>query len=72
MLIATFNDTEAQSKLEKSRTIVTTDGEIDDEDSFIRILPYTNEYHIEGLIYNSSMRHYKGDGNQIRSFLAYQ
>ena len=44
------------------RTIVTTDGEIDDVDTFIRMLYYSNEYHLEGLIYSSSMWHYKGDG----------
>lgn len=44
------------------RTIVTTDGEIDDVDTFIRMLLYTNEFHAEGLIYSSSMWHYKGDG----------
>jgi Protein of unknown function (DUF1593) len=49
-------------KLKKPRTIVTTDGEIDDVDSFIRLLLYSNEFNIEGLIYSSSMWHYKGDG----------
>ena len=46
----------------KPRTIVTTDGEIDDVDSFIRMLLYANEFKLEGLIYSSSMWHYKGDG----------
>ncbi len=54
--------TMAQSKPSKPRTIVTTDGEIDDVDSFIRMLLYANEFKIEGLIYSSSMWHYKGDG----------
>jgi hypothetical protein len=49
-------------KPKKVRTIVTTDGEIDDVDSFIRLLLYANEFNIEGLIYSSSMWHYKGDG----------
>ncbi len=44
------------------RTIVTTDGEIDDVDTFIRMLLYSNEYKVEGLVYSSSMWHYKGDG----------
>jgi len=44
------------------RTIVTTDGEIDDVDTFIRMLMYSNEYQLEGLVYSSSMWHYKGDG----------
>ena len=53
---------EAQPKAEKPRTIVTTDGEIDDVDSFIRMLLYANEFRLEGLVYSSSMWHYKGDG----------
>lgn len=53
---------EAQKAPVKPRTIVTTDGEIDDVDSFIRMLLYANEFQIEGLIYSSSMWHYKGDG----------
>lgn len=52
----------AQVHPEKPRTIVTTDGEIDDVDSFIRMLLYANEFQIEGLVYSSSMWHYKGDG----------
>ena len=47
---------------QKPRTIVTTDGEVDDMDSFIRFLLYSNEFNIEGLIYTSSMWHYAGDG----------
>lgn len=51
------------------RTLVTTDGEIDDVDSFIRMLLYANEFRIEGLIYSSSMWHYQGDakGTQFTS-----
>jgi len=40
----------AQTVTEKPRTIVTTDGEIDDVDSFIRMLLYANEFQIEGLV----------------------
>jgi hypothetical protein len=50
-----------QQAAEKPRTIITTDGEIDDVDSFIRMLLYSNEFTIEGLVYSSSMWHYKGD-----------
>jgi hypothetical protein len=46
----------------KARTIVTTDGEVDDQDSFIRMLLYANEFDLVGLIYSSSQWHYKGDG----------
>ena len=45
-----------------SRTIVTTDGEVDDLDTFIRLLLYANEMNIEGLVYSSSQWHYAGDG----------
>jgi hypothetical protein len=44
------------------RTVVTTDGEVDDQDSFLRLLLYANEFKLEGLIYSSSQWHYKGDG----------
>lgn len=50
------------SKTSKARTIVTTDGELDDVDSFIRLLLYSNEFKLEGLIISSSQWHYKGDG----------
>jgi len=52
----------AFSKGDLPRTIITTDGEIDDVDTFIRMLLYTNEFRVEGLIYSSSMWHYSGDG----------
>ena len=52
----------ANQKSDLPRTIVTTDGELDDVDSFIRMLLYSNEYKVEGLIVSSSQWHYKGDG----------
>jgi hypothetical protein len=52
----------AQDKPVKPRTIVTTDGELDDVDSFIRMLLHANEFRIEGLVITSSQWHYKGDG----------
>jgi len=64
LLILTFK-VQSQNKLGLKilpRTIVTTDGEIDDVDTFIRMLLYSNEYKVEGLVYSSSMWHYKGDG----------
>jgi hypothetical protein len=50
------------NRAERPRTIITTDGEVDDVDSFIRMLLHSNEFQIEGLIYSSSQWHYKGDG----------
>ena len=62
ILTITQSNLFAQNNTSKPRTIVTTDGEIDDVDSFIRMLLYANEFQIEGLLYSSSMWHYKGDG----------
>jgi hypothetical protein len=57
----------AQTKNTKPRTIVTTDGEVDDQDSFIRLLLYANEFDLVGLIYSSSQWHYTGDGRKMVS-----
>ncbi len=46
----------------KPRTVILTDGEVDDMDSYIRLLLYSNEFDIAGFIYTSSMWHYAGDG----------
>jgi len=56
----------AQGVPTKVRTIVTTDGEVDDQDSFIRMLLYSNEFNLIGLVYSSSQWHYKGDGKGTR------
>ena len=42
------------------RVIVTTDGEIDDRDSMIRFLMYSNEWDVEALIHSSSRFHWLG------------
>lgn len=47
---------------DRPRTIITTDGEVDDADSFIRVLLYANDLNIEGIIYSSSQHHWAGDG----------
>jgi len=44
----------------KPRVVVTTDGEIDDRESMIRFLLYTNDFDTEALIYNSSRFHWLG------------
>jgi hypothetical protein len=46
----------------KPRTIITADPELDDLNSMIRLLTYSNDLSIEGLIYASSRFHWKGDG----------
>lgn len=45
----------------KARTVITTDGEVDDMNSVIRCLLYSNEMDIAGIILTSSMYHYAGD-----------
>ncbi len=56
----------AWSEQSKPRIIITTDGEIDDMNGFIRFLHYANEFETEGLVYTSSMWHYAGDGRGTR------
>ena len=45
----------------KSRTVITTDGEVDDMNSVIRALYYSNDMDIEGIVLTSSMYHYAGN-----------
>jgi len=47
----------------KPRVIVTTDGEGDDRCSMNRLLLYTYQWQVEGLIYSSSKHHWKGRGD---------
>jgi hypothetical protein len=53
----------------RPRTIVTADPELDDLNSLIRLLLYSNEVEIEGLIYASSRFHWRGDEAGTRFFL---
>lgn len=46
----------------RPRTIITTDGECDDYDSFIRVLLYSNDLDIQGIVYSASQWHWAGDG----------
>jgi hypothetical protein len=62
LLSVTAQSIVAQSVSNKPRTIVTTDGEVDDVDTFVRLLLYSNEFNLVGLVYSSSQWHYKGDG----------
>lgn len=53
----------------RARTIITADPELDDLNSMIRLLLYSNELEIEGLVYASSRFHWRGDGKGTRFFL---
>lgn len=62
LLFTACNPSIQPAAAERPRTIITTDGEVDDMDSFIRMLLHSNEFQVEGLVYSSSQWHYKGDG----------
>jgi Protein of unknown function (DUF1593) len=53
----------------RPRTIVTADPELDDLNSMIRFLLYSNEVKVEGLVYASSRFHWRGDGRGTTHFL---
>lgn len=53
--------TPAPNQSSKARTVITTDGEVDDMNSVIRFLLYANEMDLEGVVLTSSMYHYAGD-----------
>ena len=44
------------------RTVVLTDGEVDDYDSFIRLLLYSNEMDLAAIVLTASQWHWEGDG----------
>lgn len=45
----------------KPKTVITTDGEVDDMNSVIRFLLYSNEVNLQGIVLTSSVYHYAGD-----------
>ena len=47
------------------RTVITTDGEVDDMNSVLRALLYANEMDIAGIVITSSTYHYAGNGDDI-------
>ncbi len=51
------------------RIVVTTDPELDDNNSLIRFLLYSCDMQIEGLIYASSGFHWKGDGKGTKWYV---
>lgn len=48
----------------KPRLLVVQDGEVDDRNSLIHTLLYTNDIDLEGIVQTSSVLHYSGDGSQ--------
>lgn len=65
LLLQLFLPSVAQQKMEikesvRLRTLLTSDGEIDDECSLVRFLLYANEWDVEGIITSSSQYHWRG------------
>ncbi|WP_341224886.1 nucleoside hydrolase-like domain-containing protein [uncultured Arcticibacterium sp.] len=58
MISPTFS--QSSTLQERTRVIVTSDGEIDDECSFVRFLLYTNEWDVEAIVTSSSQYHWQG------------
>lgn len=48
--------------MNKARTIITTDMEVDDMNSLIHLCLYLNEMDVLGIVYTSSQYHFNGDG----------
>lgn len=55
--------------LTRPRIVITADPELDDNNSLIRLLLYSSELEIEGLVYASSGYHWKGDGRGTKWFV---
>lgn len=53
-------ETLAATDSPRSRVIVTSDGEIDDECSMVRFLLYANEFDVEAIVTSSSQYHWQG------------
>ena len=54
----------------KPRIVITADPELDDLNTLTRAILYFQDVQVEGLIYNSSMWHWKGDGKGTTQYLA--
>ncbi|MGN1219516.1 MAG: nucleoside hydrolase-like domain-containing protein [Candidatus Cryptobacteroides sp.] len=65
-LVTVSCENEAETETFLPRTIITTDGEVDDIDSFIRLLMYSNEMDIRAIVYTSSKHHWAGDNKGTR------
>ncbi|QEE28936.1 DUF1593 domain-containing protein [Terriglobus albidus] len=52
----------------KPRVVITADPELDDNDTLIRAILYTTDFNVEGLVYQESTFHWKGDGKGTTQF----
>lgn len=58
--IAASEAEQATSEQDKPRVIITNDGEIDDKNSFVRLMYFANDLNIVGLVQSSSFAHWEG------------
>ena len=68
-LIASYSNAQEIYEQARPRIIITADPELDDNNSLIRLLLYSSDVQIEGLIYASSQFHWKGDGKGTNWFV---
>ena len=66
--VAVGSTRSAQSPISKPRVIITNDGEVDDMNSFIRYLYYSNEFDTEAIVLTSSEFHWAGNGADVAPF----
>ncbi len=71
ILLSFTGCTSQKPKQEKQnpRLVITCDPELDDNNTLIRLLLYSTDFNIEGLIYASSQYHWKGDGKGTKKFV---
>ena len=55
---------------DKPRLVITADPELDDVNTLIRAILYTTDFKLEGLIYDSSQFHWRGDGKGSTQYIA--
>ena len=69
LLFSWKSEAQTYPSAEKPRIIITADPELDDNNSLIRLILYSSDLQIEGLVYASSQFHWTGDGKGTRWFV---
>ena len=71
IILCALNSVSAQYSYNniRPRIVITADPELDDNNSLIRFLLYSDELQIEGLIYASSGYHWAGDGKGTKWYV---
>jgi len=68
-LCTNYSSGQSPNTSEKPRIVVTCDPELDDNNSLIRFLMYSDGLQVEGLIYASSGYHWTGDGKGTKWYV---